>query len=300
MPQSAYSPRFPVPKGACDCHYHIFGPGDGYPPKKGTVHLMPDALPEDHAAMRARVGLERMVLVQPGGYYTNNQPMLDVLAAEGDKARGIAALDPFITDQEIEELSAAGVCGMRVGSVRDMDQLEAIWGRIMSLATRFEPHGWHLQLLLSGHMRDALLPRLVDVPVPVVIDHLGLFRPDRIDGHEGFAAFLKALESDNIWVKVSGADRVTRDGKFDDALPVMKALIEAAPDRMVWGTDWPHTGERPPHNDGDPPVEVPYGEVDENHCIAVLADACPDAETFSAILADNPARLYGFQAATQS
>ncbi len=296
MSQSTYSPRFPVPKGACDCHYHIFGPGEAYPPQEGTNHLMPDALPEDHAAMRARTGLERMVLVQPGGYYSNDYPMLDVLAAEGGKARGIAAYDPFIADEEIAQKHEAGVRGMRFSPGRNVDdeRIEVVWGQIMSIAPRFEPHGWHVQLLLSGHMRDALMPRLKDVPVPVVVDHLGLFRPDRIDGHAGFEGFLKFLENDNAWVKVSGADRVTRDGKFEDALPVMQALIEAAPGRAVWGTDWPHTSERPPHKEGDPPVEVPYGEVDENRCLAVLADACPDAETFNAILADNPARLYGF------
>lgn len=294
MPDSNDAPRFPMPKGACDCHFHILGPEKTYPPKPGTMHLLPDALPSHHAAMRARTGLERMVLVQHGGYYGHNQPMLDVLKAEGDIARGIATFDPAVTDEEIAKLNEAGVRGMRIHSVRDMSKLEEIWGQIMSLAKRFAPHGWHIQLLLSGHMRDALLPRLADVPVPVVIDHLGLFRPERIEGHPGFAAFLKLLECDHIWVKVSGADRVTRNGAFENALPIMKALIDAAPDRMVWGTDWPHTSERPMLKEGDPPVVVPYGDVDENRCLAVLADACPDAGTFNKILAENPVRLYGF------
>jgi predicted TIM-barrel fold metal-dependent hydrolase len=294
MPDSNDTPRFPMPKGACDCHFHILGPKDIYPPKAGTVFLMPDALPSNHAAMRARTGLERMVLVQHGGYYGHNQPMLDVLAAEGDIARGVATFDPEIADEEIAQLNDAGVRGMRIHSARDMSKLEEVWGQISSLAKRFVSHGWHIQLLLSGHMRDALLPRLADLPVPVVIDHLGLFRPDRIEGHEGFAAFLKLLECEHIWVKVSGADRVTRNGAFEDALPVMRELINTAPDRMVWGTDWPHTSERPPHKKGDPPIVVPYGDVDENRCLAVLADACPDAETFNNILTHNPARLYGF------
>ena len=144
MSPSDTSPRFPVPKGACDCHYHIFGPRGDYPPKEGTVHLMPDALPEDHAAMRARVGLERMVLVQPGSYYSNNYPMLDVLAAEGDKARGIAAYDPFIVDVEVEQLHEQGVRGMRMSPGRNVDEerIQVVWGHIMSLAPRFEPFGW--------------------------------------------------------------------------------------------------------------------------------------------------------------
>lgn len=296
MPPSDHTPRFPVPPGACDCHYHIFGPEDSYPPKFDTVHLMPDALPEDHAAMRARVGLERMVLVQPGGYYANNQPMLDVLAAEGDRARGVAAYDPFIADEEIPALHEAGVRGMRMSPGRDVDdeRIQVVWGHIMSLAPRFEPHGWHLQCLLSGHMRDRLVPMLADAPVPVVIDHLGLFRPERIDGHAGFQALLDLLKHDHVWIKLSGADRVTRDGDYAAAIPLMQAFIEAAPDRCVWGTDWPHTGERPPLPEGEETVTVPYGEVDEAKCLAVLADACPDAETFKAVLADNPARLYGF------
>ena len=296
MSQEEFTPRFAVPRGACDCHYHIFGPHEDYPPSEGTTHLMPDALRADHTAMRERTGIERMVLVQPGGYYPNNYPMLDILAEEGDAARGIAAYDQFIADAEIPPLHEAGVRGMRMSPGRNVDdeRIQVVWDHIMSLALRFEPHGWHLQFLLSGHMRDRLLPMLADVPVPVVIDHLGLFRPERIDGHAGFEALLKLLEHDHVWVKLSGADRVTRDGKFEDAIPVMKALIEAAPNRMVWGTDWPHTGEREPIPEGEDTVTVPYGDVDERKCLAVLADACPDEATFQAILAENPARLYGF------
>ena len=107
-------------------------------------------------------------------------------------------------------------------------------------------------------------------------------------------ALLELLQYDHVWVKVSGADRVTRDGRFEDAIPVMQQLIAAAPDRCVWGTDWPHTGEREPIPEGVETVTVPYGEVDELKCLSVLADACPDAATFQAILSDNPARLYGF------
>lgn len=296
MSASEFTPRFAVPKGACDCHYHIFGPGEDYPPTEGTTHLMPNALMADNAAMRERIGIERMVLVQPGGYYPNNYPMLDVLAAEGDKARGIAAYDPFIVDVEIERMHEQGVRGMRMSPGREVDEerIQVVWGHIMSLAPRFEPMGWHIQFLLSGHMRDMLLPMLKDAPVPVVIDHLGLFRPERIDGHAGFEALLELMQHDHVWMKVSGADRVTRDGKFEDALPVMKALIDAAPDRCVWGTDWPHTGERPPLPEGEETMVVPYGEVDENRCMAVLADACPDEATFKKVLVDNPARLYGY------
>jgi len=296
MSQEEFTPRFNVPAGACDCHYHIFGPHEDYPPSVGTRHLMPDALWEDYTAMRKQVGIERMVLVQPGGYYSNNYPMLDILAKEGDAARGIAAYDPFISKVEVERLAKKGVRGMRMSPGRDFDneRIQVVWSHIISLARLFEPQGWHIQLLLSGHMRDRLLPMLVDVPVPVVIDHLGLFRPERIDGHAGFEALLKLLQNGHVWLKVSGADRVTRDGKFEDAIPVMKALIEAAPDRMVWGTDWPHTGERQPIPEAQETMTVPYGDVDERKCLAVLADACPDEETFQAILADNPARLYEF------
>ncbi|MBG06526.1 MAG: hypothetical protein CMM59_20900 [Rhodospirillaceae bacterium] len=297
MTDTTYTPRFPVPKGACDCHYHVFGPAARYAPKPEIRHLMPDALAVDHAAMRARVGLERMVLVQVGGYYPDNQPMLEVLAAEGDKMRGVAAYDPAIEADEIASLNAAGARGMRVSPGRDLsdDRLDEVWSIVMRLAKLFEPVGWHIQFLLSGHMRDALLPRLKDVPVPVVIDHLGLFRPERTDGHKGYEAFLKAMESANTWTKVSGADRVTRDGNYENAIPIMRDLIAVAPERLVWGTDWPHTPERPPLADGEGPVTLAYTDVDENKCISVLADACPDEATFKAILVDNPARLYGFE-----
>jgi len=296
MTNTIHTPRFPIPAGACDCHYHIFGPSETFAPKPGIRHLMPDALAADHAAMRKRVGLERMVLVQVGGYYPDNQPMVGVLSAEGPKARGVAAYDPNITAEEVATLNAAGVRGMRVSPGRDLsdERMAEVWGIVLRLAALFEPVGWHIQFLLSGHMRDALLPRLADLPVPVVIDHLGLFRPERINGHEGFEALLRLLESDNAWLKVSGADRVTQGSRYEDAIPLIQQYICVAPDRLVWGTDWPHTAERPPLPEGEGPITVPYSQVDERKCLTVLAEACPDAATFKAILADNPERLYGF------
>ena len=296
MTEITHKPRFPVPPGACDCHYHIFGPAAIYPPQPGIRHLMPDALAVDHAAMRARVGLERMVLIQVGGYYPDNQPMIGVLAMEGEKARGVAAYDPNVTSVGVATLNAAGARGMRVSPGRDLskERMEEVWGIILRLAALFAPVGWHIQFLLSGHMRDALLPRLADLPVPVVIDHLGLFRPERINGHKGFEALLRLLESNNAWLKVSGADRVCRGSRYEDAIPLMQQYIGIAPERLIWGTDWPHTPERPPLAEGEGPITLPYSKVDERQCLAVLAEACPDAETFKAILSDNPARLYGF------
>ena len=296
MSETTYTPRFPVPRGACDCHYHIFGPNTRYAPKPEVRHLMVDALAKDHAMMRARVGLERMVLVQVGGYYPDNQPMLEVLAAEGDKVRGIAAYDPGIEAEEVARLNLSGVRGMRVSPGRELsdERMVEVWDIVIRLAKLFEPFGWHIQFLLSGHMRDALLPRLKDLPVPAVIDHLGLFRPERTVGHKGYDAFLRAMESENTWTKVSGADRVTRNGNYENAVPIMQDLIGVAPDRLVWGTDWPHTPERPPLPDGQARVTLPYSDVNENKCISVLSDACRDEATFKAILVANPARLYGF------
>ena len=149
-------------------------------------------------------------------------------------------------------MNAAGARGMRVSPRRKLsdDRINEFWRIVTRLASLFEPVGWHIQFLLSDHMLDALLPRLADLPVPVVIDHLGLFRPERVVGHKGFEALLRLLESDNPWLKVSGADRVTRDGRYEDAIPLVQQYIAIAPDRLVWGTDWPHTPERPPLADG--------------------------------------------------
>ena len=139
MTDTTYTPRFPVPKGACDCHYHIFGPATRFPPNPEIQHLMPDALAADNAKMRSRVGIERMVLVQVGGYYLDNQPMLEVLEAEGEKARGIAAYDPNIEADEVESLNAAGVCGMRVSPGRDLseERMAEVWGIVTRLARLF-------------------------------------------------------------------------------------------------------------------------------------------------------------------
>ena len=156
-----------------------------------------------------------------------------------------------------------------------------VWRIVTRLASLFEPVGWHIQFLLTGHMRDALLLRLAELPVPVVVDHLGLFRPERVDGHKGFEALLRLLESDNAWLKVSGADRVTRDGRYEDAIPLMQQYIAVAPDRLVWGTDWPHPNKYDVNpNDGD--------------LFDAFCQWVDDPGLRRQILVDNPARLYPF------
>ncbi|MFC1886083.1 amidohydrolase family protein [Thermodesulfobacteriota bacterium] len=289
------TPRFPVPKGACDCHFHLYGPVDKYPHRSGRAHLQPDALATDLHTMHKRIGIERMILVHPGGYYADNQRLYDFLAETAPQSRGVAIFDPDISDAEFDRLDAVGVRGMRITPGNHPADIDDVIATTTKLAKRFAPRGWHLQFVLQGHLRNEIFPLLADLPVNVVIDHLGLIRPERREGHPGWEGLLKLVENENIWVKTSGADRITRNGRFEDALPVMKALIRAAPKRMVWGTDWPHVNDRPPKADGSNPIVVPYLDVDETRLINVLAMACPDAETFSSILANNPARLYGFE-----
>jgi len=288
-------PRFPVPPLACDCHFHVFGPPDRHPWPPHLAVAFPDATLAGHLAMQARTGLERMVFVQPSHYGTDNRCLLDALAAAGDRARGVVTVAPEVADAELDSMHALGVRGMRVNAgTGETDGLPGVLATVEALAPRFAARGWHFQFIVHGRLRDALLPRLADLPVPVVIDHMGLFRVERAADSPGFGALLRLLEGGRCWVKLSGANRITRAGAVEAALPVMRALIEARPDRMVWGSDWPHTDARvPPATDGTP-VVLPYLDVDENRLLAVLADACPDEATFRRILADNPARLYDF------
>jgi predicted TIM-barrel fold metal-dependent hydrolase len=245
--------------------------------------------------MQRRVGLNRTVLVQASGYGEDNRAMLDALARLGARARGVAVVRSDLPQAELEALHAAGVRGVRFNlatlpSRYPGDRIQLIDAYARSLA----PLGWHLQVFADAATLTALEPVLARCTVNVVIDHMGL--PDAAAGIEqgGFQAVLRLLKNAHVWVKLAGADRITRSsGRLRDAIPFMRALARVASERLVWGTDWPHLGfhsRTQVHGDG----VLPYRDVDEAELLAVLTEALGNEETLRAVLVDNPARLYGF------
>lgn len=274
------APRFAMPPLACDTHAHVFGPAERYPYRPNRSYTPPDATFAQYRALLSTLGVERGVLVQPSVYGTDNRLLADTLRGAGPNFRGIAVLDATASDAELEALNALGVRGLRCnllfrGGVAFAD--------VEALARRIAPLGWHLQFLLDVSRFEDLERRLSSLPVDSVIDHMGHLPAGEGPTHPGFQALLSLLRQGRTWVKLSGSYRLTGQAvtPYGDVAPLARALIEAAPDRCVWATDWPHP-------------QIPVAMPNDGDLLDQLADWIPDVETRRLILVDNPARLYGF------
>ncbi len=276
------APKLKAPPGACDCHLHIYGERGRYPwvPVKNRPFLDDCRLPQ-YLDVRDRLGLARTVVVQATHYDADTGCLLDTVAALGANGRGIAVVDPAISDAEIARLHEGGVRGLRFGidlaNGMQPDALE-------TMAARIAPFGWHIQYRSWPDEQLELDARFRRLPVPVVFDHMANISPE-IGGaeHPAFKALLRLLETGRVWVKLSAPYQLSKTGGPDyaDYRPQARALVKAAPGRMVWGTNWPHprVGEKP----------------DEADLLDLLLDWTDgDAATIRAILTDNPATLYGF------
>jgi predicted TIM-barrel fold metal-dependent hydrolase len=282
-----------LPEHATDCHMHVLGPFARYPLAAERAYNVPEATLEAHERMKRRVGFERTVLVQASGHGFDNRAMLDALARLGARGRAVAVLP--LGFKQMEDLHAAGVRGVRLNLLTlasrhagDRAELVAAYERLLA------PHGWHLQVFADGPTLLSLKDSLLDCAVPVVIDHMGL--PDAAKGIEQpeFQNVLRLLAAGHVWVKLAGADRITRaSGRLRDAIPFMQALAAAAPERLVWGSDWPHIGFHSGKQVRSDAV-LPFRELDAGALLEVLFEAVPDAAARHAILVGNPAKLYGF------
>jgi predicted TIM-barrel fold metal-dependent hydrolase len=275
---SAAAPaRFGIPPNACDCHVHIYAPPGRYP-LTPSRRYQPELLGlADYRALIARLGLRRAVIVQPTAY-EGNEATVDALEAAGGAWRGIARLGPSTGPGELSRLHAAGIRGVRLhGRDNGLARLE-------QAAALVAPLGWHVQLHVEGDLLPDLLPRLRRLPTPVVIDHFGRIEPRGGIDQPGFRALLALLEIGQVWVKLSAPYRLGDDlPPYERVLPFARMLIEARPDRLVWGSDWPHSAFDGPRPDAAALLDL-------------LAHWCPDAALRDAILVRNPATLYGFPA----
>lgn len=271
---------FEMPAGATDTHAHVIGLPPEYPFVEDRSYTPPEATVAAYKAMHSALGIERAVLVTVSVHGTDNRTTLQGIAAYGPNARGIAVVDPDVSDAELARLHAGGIRGVR---------LNVLFGggvglhAFSSLAPRVAELGWHVQLLIdvSTVLAD-LAPEIRRLGVPVVVDHMGHMPAARALGDPGFQLLLELVREGIAWVKLSGCDRVsTAWPEFADATPMAQALIAAGPERMVWGTDWPHVSKK-----GDMP--------NDGILLNRLADYAPDPALRKAILVDNPAVLYGF------
>ena len=275
-------PKLIAPPGAIDCHAHVFGPESQYAYSPARGYTPPDAALETYLQVLDTLGIERAVLTQPSVYGTDNSAMLDAMARHPGRVLGVVAVDGPITDAELVDLNAKGARGVRVNIAdkggNPFDSMDAV----RRFCERLAPLGWHLEVLLHVNDFPDLTQTFVDFPVDIVVGHLGYVKSPNAIEDPGFQEFLDLVRGGHWWVKLTGTYRITGEEQppYPDVVPVAQALIAANPDRMIWGSDWPH----PFHYRTMP---------NDAYLLDQLLD-WTDAATIQKILVDNPERLFGF------
>lgn len=274
-------PKFRPPPLACDAHCHIFGPGAKFPYDPKAAYVPPDAPFEALQRLHSILGLERAVIVHASCHGPDMRVTLDAIARSNGKYRGTAIIDESYTEKDFARMHEGGIRAVRFNFVKHLGGRPDL-SFFEKTIQRIKPLGWHLILHLDADDLvefDALFRK---VPIPMVIDHMGRVKAAAGLDQKPFKVLLEWMRNDKFWVKVCGPERVSSMGPpFTDAVPFARALIEAAPERILWGTDWPHpnVGKHMP-NDGD--------------LVDLFAQMAPEPELQRKILVDNPARLYGF------
>lgn len=293
--QPATPVNFDIPAGACDCHTHIHPDPAKFPFFAGRVYTPELASPEEMSALHKALKMERVVIVTPSIYGTDNSATLFGMAARGATARGVAVIDDKTSEADLDAMGKAGIRGIRLnlatGGVNDPTVGRP---RFSAAVERIKARGWHVQLFTSLAMITAIKDLVLASPVPVVFDHFGGAQAALGVGQPGFADLVELVKSGKAHVKISGAYRASKLGPdYADATPLAQALIAANPDRIVWGTDWPHPDSVTPP--GKQVTDVtPLFQIDDGRLLNQLPVWTPDAAVRKKILVDNPARLYGF------
>ena len=274
-------------KHACDAHFHVFGPPERYTYRDPKLRYAPPLAPlASYLETAGKLGLERFVFVQPSAYGRDNACMLDAMREVGARCRGIVDIDEDAPDAELARLHAAGVRGVRINvspvQPQDAGIAAKLLPRIERLEARCAALGWQLDFLLPGWLTAELMPRLSNLKVTFTLAHMGMFLAREGPRHPGFRKLLELLRqgSGRCWVKLTGAYRMSQAPGFADAAPMARALIEAAPDRMIWGSDYPHLSFA--------------DKVNSVELFDLLRGWARDEATLRKILVDNPARLFGF------
>ncbi len=276
-------PHYRPPANACDAHCHIFGPGNRYKYAADRTYTPPDAPLSRFKELQATLGLERAVLVNASCHGSDNTVIVAAIAQSGGKYRGVANSDNTFTEMDFQRLHEAGFRGVRFNFVKHLGGMPDM-GEFRRTLARIKPLGWHIDLHFdAGDLveHDALIKSL---PVAFIIDHMG--RVPTKDGleQEPFKRLLAlARNNDKCWIKISGSERIASEGPpFTSAVPFAQALIDAAPDRILWGTDWPHPNiAKHMPNDGD--------------LVDLIPLMIPDERTRRLVLVENPNRLYQFE-----
>ncbi len=270
------------PSGACDTHCHLFGPYERFPLPASRRYTPPDANLDRYEHMQHRLGLSRAVFVQSVAYGRDHSVLLDALKRGLGRYAGTALIDEKTSDDEIKHLHEAGVRATRFHFVSHLGK-PAETDTLRRMADRLARFGWHVLLHTDGPSLVHNLAAFEALPIPCVVDHMARVDAAAGVGQPAFQALLQLMKRPHVFVKISGADRMSANGAgpFDDVVPFAQQLVAAAPDRVLWGTDWPHTNVRAIPDDGD--------------LADLLAKFVPDEGARRHILVDNPRRLYDFR-----
>ena len=286
VPNSAgtVSPTLIAPRNACDCHFHIYD-AVRFPPAVGSANpMLPDARMEEYQLLQRRLRTTRGVIVTPASYVTDNRVTLDAIQRFGSTARGVAVVRPDVTEAELTKLDRGGIRGIRfslnlssavASPVTTIDMIEPLSKRVAS-------RGWHVQISLAADgiaANEALWNRL---PSPIVFDHIGHIPGPAGTSHPAYSVMRRLIDKGRTWVKLSVTNDNTTDGPptYADVVRLGQAFVQAAPERMVWGSNWPH------------PIETQ--KPDDAVLFDLMARWAPDGRTRQRILVENPATLYGF------
>jgi predicted TIM-barrel fold metal-dependent hydrolase len=287
--------NFTVPTHACDCHTHVIGDPARFPFFPGRTFTPETALPKEMSALHRALHIERVVMVTPSFYGTDNSCLLYGMKARGANARGIAVIDEKTPESDLDAMGKAGVRGIRL-NLQTAGAVDPAVGRqrFQAAVARLKSRGWHIQVYSGLAVVSAIKDLVLDSPMPVVFDHFGGARAALGIDQPGFSDLLDLVRSGRAYVKISGAYRgSTQAPDYADVIPFAQALIAANADHIVWGTDWPHPDTTTPP--GRRPTDVtPMLQIDDGRLLNQLAVWAPDAAIRKKILVDNPARLYGF------
>ena len=291
--QPATAVNFDIPAGACDCHTHIHGDPETFPYFSGRVYTPETALPEEMAALHKALRMQRVVIVTPSVYGTDNSATLYGMKARGRDARGVAVIDEKTPESALDAMHQAGIRGIRLNlATSGVTDPSVGRKRYEAAVERVQKRKWHVQMYTNLAVISSIKDLVLASPVPAVFDHFGGAQAALGTGQPGFADLVELVRSGKAYVKISGAYRASKlSPDYPDAAPLAKALIAANADRIVWGTDWPH----PNSSSGNPATQVtPLFQIDDGRLLNQLPVWTSDAAIRKKILVDNPARLYGF------
>ncbi len=275
-------PDFAVPPGAIDAHCHVFGPGDEFPYAPERKYTPCDAGKDRLFALRDHLGLSRNVIVQATCHGSDNRAMIDAVRSSGGKARGVATVRPDVSAAELADMHKAGVRGVRFNFVKRLVDPKPD-GYYRDIIEKIAPLGWHIVIYFEAADLEERWNFFTELPTIVVVDHMG--RPDvtkPVDGSE-FGRFLKFMERDNIWSKVSCPERLSKSGppEYADVIPFARTVVQQFPGRVLWGTDWPH-----------PNLNMVGHMPDDGALVDLIPQIAPTAELQRKLLIGNPMRLY--------